>query len=89
MHYNTLLLVVIGVKIFIMVTQKVVTYYTWLCHSYCLVDNHYPLIIETLDGTLSKGMRQLIEEQYESRNAAIVTSYNTGAYSQREIGEYF
>src|SRR5690606_22855197 len=26
---------------------------------YCLMDNHYHLIIETLEGNLSKGMRQL------------------------------
>jgi REP element-mobilizing transposase RayT len=33
--------------------------YHWLCHAYCLMDNHYHLIIETPDGNLSKGMRQL------------------------------
>jgi len=31
----------------------------WLCHSYCLMDNHYHLLIETPDGNLSYGMRQL------------------------------
>ncbi|MDI1232620.1 MAG: transposase, partial [Methylobacter sp.] len=30
-----------------------------LCHAYCLMDNHYHLLIETPDGNLSKGMRQL------------------------------
>lgn len=38
---------------------KVIADYNWLCHSYCLMDNHYHLIIETLDGNLSNGMRQL------------------------------
>ncbi len=33
--------------------------YNWLCHAYCLMNNHYHLIIETPDGNLSKGMRQL------------------------------
>jgi putative transposase len=33
--------------------------YHWLCHTYCFMDNHYHLIIETPDGNLSKGMRQL------------------------------
>jgi len=33
--------------------------YNWLCHAYCLMDNHYHLIIETPDGNLSQGMRQL------------------------------
>ena len=37
----------------------VVTYYNWLRHGYCLMSNHYHLIIETLDANLSKGMRQL------------------------------
>lgn len=31
----------------------------WLCHAYCLMDNHYHLVIETPEGNLSKGMRQL------------------------------
>lgn len=31
----------------------------WLCYAYALMDNHYHLIIETPDGNLSRGMRQL------------------------------
>lgn len=31
----------------------------WICHAYCLMDNHYHLLIETLDANLSRGMRQL------------------------------
>lgn len=31
----------------------------WLCHAFCLMDNHYHLLIETPDGNLSRGMRQL------------------------------
>jgi REP element-mobilizing transposase RayT len=33
--------------------------YNWICHAYCLMNNHYHLIIETPDGNLSAGMRQL------------------------------
>jgi len=33
--------------------------YNWLCHAYCLMTNHYHLVIETPDGNLSKGMWQL------------------------------
>jgi putative transposase len=29
------------------------------CHSSCLMTNHYHLMIETPDGNLSQGMRQL------------------------------
>lgn len=33
--------------------------YNWICHAYCLMTNHYHLLIETPDGNLSLGMRQL------------------------------
>ena len=33
--------------------------YNWQIHAYCLMDNHYHLLIETPDGNLSRGMRQL------------------------------
>jgi len=33
--------------------------YHWMCHAYCLMDNHYHLLIETPDGNLSIGMRYL------------------------------
>lgn len=33
--------------------------FDWLCHSYCLMDNHYHLLIETPKGNLSRGMMQL------------------------------
>ena len=31
----------------------------WVCHGYCLMTNHYHLIIETPEANLSKGMQQL------------------------------
>ena len=31
----------------------------WLCHTYCLMTNHYHLLIETQQATLSKGMKYL------------------------------
>lgn len=33
--------------------------YNWVCHAYCLMSNHYHLLIETPDANLSQGMRQL------------------------------
>ncbi|GBE06147.1 MAG TPA: helix-turn-helix domain-containing protein [Nitrospirae bacterium] len=44
---------------FLDILQKVNKRYNWLCHAYCLMNNHYHLIIETPDGNLSKGMRSL------------------------------
>ena len=31
--------------------------FNWRCHSFCLMDNHYHLLIETVDSSLSKGMK--------------------------------
>src|SRR3989304_806493 len=44
---------------FLTVLGVVVKRYSWLCHAYCLMDNHYHLMIETPEGNLSRGMRQL------------------------------
>src|SRR3972149_4573760 len=44
---------------FLVILGRVVERYNWLCHAYCLMGNHYHLLVETPDGDLSKGMRQL------------------------------
>lgn len=41
------------------ILEEVNDSYHWLCHAYCLMDNHYHVVIETPDGNLSRGMRQL------------------------------
>lgn len=46
-------------EIFLDTLSQVDKRYNWLCHAYCLMNNHYHLIIETPDGNLSAGMRQL------------------------------
>ena len=33
--------------------------FNWVCYAYCLMSNRYHLLIQTADGNLSKGMRQL------------------------------
>jgi len=33
--------------------------FNWLCHVYCLMGNHYHLMIETPDANLAKGMKYL------------------------------
>jgi putative transposase len=38
---------------------SVIGRYHWRCHAYCLMDNHYHLLLETPEANLSKGMRQL------------------------------
>lgn len=44
---------------FLGVLGSVVKRFNWLCHAYCLMDNHYHLLMETPEGNISKGMRQL------------------------------
>lgn len=45
--------------VFLSVLGKVCETYNWVCHAYCLMDNHYHLLVETPEANLSKGMRQL------------------------------
>ncbi len=44
---------------FLKLLDDVCESYNWACHAYCLMDNHYHLLIETPDSNLSRGMRQL------------------------------
>jgi putative transposase len=44
---------------FLELLGMVVDRFHWNCHAYCLMDNHYHLMIETPEGNLSRGMRQL------------------------------
>ncbi|RJQ52385.1 MAG: transposase [Nitrospiraceae bacterium] len=46
-------------SLFLDILYKANKRYNILCHAYCLMDNHYHLIMETPEGNLSKGMRQL------------------------------
>lgn len=42
--------------------------FNWVVHAYCQMTNHYHLLVETVDGNLSRGMRQL--------NGAYTQSFN-------------
>lgn len=44
---------------FLLLLESTVNRFNWICHAYCLMDNHYHLLIETPDGNLSMGMRHL------------------------------
>ena len=46
-------------KLFLNTLSQVIDRFHWLCHAYSLMNNHYHLLVETPDGNLSKGMRQL------------------------------
>jgi len=44
---------------FLNVLGDVVDRFGWICHAYCLMSNHYHLLIETPRANLSRGMRYL------------------------------
>jgi REP element-mobilizing transposase RayT len=46
-------------ELFLRTLSRVVSRYGWICHAYCLMANHYHLLIETPKANLSIGMRQL------------------------------
>ncbi len=52
--------------------------HNWLCHAYCLMSNHYHLLLETSDGNLSAGMKLL--------NSAYAQYFN---YSHDRTGHLF
>ncbi|HIP83862.1 MAG TPA: hypothetical protein EYH19_09935, partial [Desulfocapsa sulfexigens] len=55
------------------------------CHAYCLMDNHYHILVETPDPILSVGMRQL--------NGVYTQGFNrrhnrVGMYSKADTSQY-
>ena len=44
---------------FLTLLAHVIDRFGWRCHAYCLMDNHYHLLVETPQPNLSRGMRQL------------------------------
>ena len=45
--------------VFLNILDNVVSRFSWLVHSYVLMDEHFHLVVEVLEANLSKGMRQL------------------------------
>lgn len=41
------------------ILAKAIDRFNWLCHAYCLMSNHFHLLVETVDPTLARGMRHL------------------------------
>jgi len=63
---------------FLDVLASVIVRFGWICHSYCLMGNHYHLLIETPEPTLCGGMRQL--------NGVYTQRYNR---SHNHVGHVF
>jgi putative transposase len=65
-------------QLFLDSLSQVTERFHWLCHAYCLMDNHYHLVVETPDANLSQGMRQL--------NRVYTQAYNR---RHRRVGHCF
>ena len=39
--------------------SQVCSRFNWVCHAWCQMTNHYHLVVETAEGNLAQGMRQL------------------------------
>ncbi len=63
---------------YLKILHHAVERYRWICHAYCLMGNHYHLLIETPEGNLSKGMRHL--------NGVYTQCYNR---RHRQVGHLF
>jgi REP element-mobilizing transposase RayT len=46
-------------RAFLGTLAQVVAQFNCICYAWCLMDNHYHLLVQTPEGNLSKGMRQL------------------------------
>ena len=46
---------------------QVIDRYGWLCHAYCLMDNHYHLLLETPQANLSLGSEAFIAQHQPNR----------------------
>ena len=46
-------------ELFMVVLKESCELFNWSVHAWCLMDNHYHLLVETPDSNLSKGMRYL------------------------------
>jgi REP element-mobilizing transposase RayT len=64
--------------LFLETLAQVVSRYGWICHAYCLMANHYHLLVETPKANLSIGMRQL--------NGIYTQSFNR---RHRRVGHLF
>ena len=53
---------------FLELLGKTIERFNWICHTYCLMVNHYHLMIETPDANLSKGMHHLNATFCQSHN---------------------
>jgi REP element-mobilizing transposase RayT len=64
------------------VLTEVCAHHNFVVHSYCQMSNHYHIVVETVDGNLSRGMHQLngMYSQYFNRRHNLVGHVFQGRY---------
>jgi len=64
------------------VLQSVCERFNWRCHGWCQMTNHYHLVVETVEGNLAQGMRQLngVYTQHVNRSYQRVGHVFQGRY---------
>lgn len=63
---------------FIKILSQTCQRYNWRCYAWCLMGNHYHLVIETVEANLSRGMRHL--------NGVYTQTYNR---THKRVGHLF
>lgn len=56
--------------------------FNWVCHAWCQMTNHYHIVVETAEGNLSQGMRQLngVYTQHVNRTHGRIGHVYQGRY---------
>ena len=72
-------------EMFLKILNKTAMVHKVIVHNYCLMDNHYHLLIETQSKPLIEHFSSAINR--EERNNAVVTAYEDG-YTQRSIADH-
>jgi REP element-mobilizing transposase RayT len=68
--------------VWLSILQEVCFRYNFVVHSYCLMNNHYHILLETVEGNLMQGMQQLngLYSQYFNRQHNLVGHVFQGRY---------
>src|SRR5680860_106232 len=73
------------------ILHKTIERFNWMCHVYCLMGNHYHLMIETPDANLAKGMKYLesILKRYGPFNSMKNINNTQLGFGQPSLDEIF
>ncbi|MHA4871256.1 transposase [Duganella sp. PWIR1] len=68
--------------VWLSILGEVCSQYNFVIHGFCQMSNHYHLVVETVDGNLSRGMQQLngLYSQYFNRRHNVVGHLFQGRY---------